>query len=64
MEATTLLRLPRVIERVGYRKSQIYELIRRKEFPAAHRIGRRAVAWDAASIEQWCRERIAAGAAQ
>jgi prophage regulatory protein len=61
MEAT-LLRLPRVTERTGFRKSHIYELIRRNEFSAPVRIGRRSVAWDASAVDAWVRARIAAGA--
>jgi prophage regulatory protein len=49
------------MERVGYRKSQLYDLIRRGEFPAPVKIGARAVAWDAAAVESWIRDRIAAG---
>jgi prophage regulatory protein len=58
----SLLRLPRVKERVGFGKSQIYKLIRRGEFPAPARIGKRSVAWSAQAIDAWIRERIAAGA--
>ena len=58
MEAT-LLRLPGVKERTGFRKSHIYELIRRGDFPPPVRIGARAVAWDASAIDAWIRARIA-----
>jgi prophage regulatory protein len=58
-----LLRLPRVLEHVGFRKSQLYELIRRGDFPASTKIGARAVAWDAAAVDAWIRERIAASKA-
>ena len=61
MEAM-LLRLPRVKERTGFRKSHIYALIRRGDFPPPVRIGRRSVAWDASAVDAWVRERIAAGA--
>ena len=55
-----LLRLPRVLERVGYKKTQVYELIRRREFPAGYKLGRRAVAWNSEDIDRWIHERIAA----
>jgi prophage regulatory protein len=60
MEAA-LLRLPRVKERTGFGKSQLYEMIRAGTFPAPCRIGARAVAWDAQAVDAWIRERIAAG---
>ena len=57
-----LLRLPRVRDRVGLKKTAIYDAIRRGEFPAPVKIGRRSVAWDASAVDAWVRERIAAGA--
>jgi prophage regulatory protein len=48
-----LYRLPEVIERVGLSRSTIYEYISRGDFPAPIKIGKRAVAWNEASINQW-----------
>jgi prophage regulatory protein len=59
MDALTLIRLPRVMDRVGYRKSQLYDMVRRGDFPAPVKIGARAVAWDAAAVDAWIRDRIA-----
>jgi len=59
-----LLRLPSVKERTGFRKSHLYEMIRRGEFPAPLKIGRRSVAWDSAAVEAWIRSRIDAGRRQ
>jgi prophage regulatory protein len=59
--ATSLLRLPQVIERCGYRRSSIYSLIRRGEFPAPVPLGPRIMAWDSDEIDNWIRHRIESG---
>jgi prophage regulatory protein len=53
-----LLRLPSVIARVGLKKSTLYEAIKRNEFPAPLRLGRRAVCWPSSAIDTWIAERI------
>ncbi len=60
--AQSLLRLPAVIGRVGYSRSQIYALIARGQFPAPCPLGARAVAWDSDSIDRWISDRIAEAA--
>jgi prophage regulatory protein len=59
--AISLLRLPAVIERTGYRRSTLYQKIKRGEFPAPIALGPRAVAWPSEDIDRWINERIAAG---
>ncbi len=54
-----LLRLPQVIERVGLRRTALYDLIKRGTFPAPIKLGRRCVAWPSDVIDAWVRERIA-----
>lgn len=58
-----LLRLNEVEMMVGLRKSSIYDLMRRGEFPAAVKLSRRAVCWSSSAIDRWISERIAAGGA-
>lgn len=58
--ATTVLRLPQVIQRCGFSRSAIYKLIARDKFPSPINIGTRAVAWLEDDIERWLVERIAA----
>jgi prophage regulatory protein len=58
--ATTVLRLPQVIQRCGFSRSAIYKLAARNKFPRPINIGVRAVAWPENEIEQWLAERIAA----
>ena len=58
-----LLRLPDVEALTGLKKSSLYDLMRRNEFPAAVKLSRRAVCWDSQAVAQWISERIKAGAA-
>lgn len=55
-----LLRLPEVMLRTGFGRSHIYNLMRTEQFPAAIKLGRRAVAWDSLEIDSWITERIQA----
>lgn len=57
--ASQLLRLPGVVERTGYSRSQIYALIQRNAFPAPIKLGARASAWIADEVDSWIRSRIA-----
>jgi|TARA_R100001132_G_C3253305_1_gene79737 prophage regulatory protein len=52
-----LIRLPEVISKVGYARSNIYKLIADGEFPKQVRLGKRAVAWRERDINQWIEER-------
>ena len=56
-----LLRLPDVEVLTGLKKSSIYDLMRRGEFPAAVKLSRRAVCWSQSSVQQFISERIKAG---
>ena len=53
-------RLPQVLERVPYSKSEIYRLMSLGQFPKAIPIGIRAVAWDMDEVEAWILARIGA----
>jgi len=55
----SLLRLPKVIERVGLQRTAIYDGVKHGTFPAPVRLGRRCVAWPSDAIDRWVRERIA-----
>lgn len=48
-----LLRRPAVEKLTGLSRSSIYALMDRGEFPRPLRVGRRAVAWDEATLERW-----------
>ena len=55
--ATKILRLPKVIERTGKRKTAIYIGMETGDFPKCFSIGGRAVGWLEEEIEQWIKER-------
>ena len=54
-----ILRLPQVIEKTGFKRSHIYNLMRAGKFPLALRLGVRAVGWDSAEVDAWVAERLA-----
>ena len=49
-----------VSKRVCLRRTTIYKLISESAFPRPVRIGLKAVRWDAAEVDSWQRERLAA----
>jgi prophage regulatory protein len=51
--AHKILRLPDVIDRVGFSRSTIYDFVSKGRFPAPVRIGIRAVGWLESEIEAW-----------
>lgn len=53
-----LLRLPKVEEITGIKKSKIYSLISMNKFPRQILITDRAVGWDSESIARWVSEKI------
>lgn len=61
VEEETLWRLPQVEAATGYRRSNIYRLVRIGEFPAPVKIGMRASAWVASSVRSWISEKIELG---
>ncbi len=60
---TKILKLPAVMEATGLSRSSIYAFIKKGSFPAAIRLGARAVGWDEAEIATWKEQRIAQRAA-
>lgn len=48
------------VERItGFKRSHLYNLMKEGRFPAAKRIGLRAVCWDSHEINCWISERLA-----
>ena len=58
--ALILERFPQVKARTGLGRSEIYRRIAAGQFPAPIKLGERASAWNAAEIDVWITERIAA----
>ena len=52
------LRLPEVINKTGYRRSNIYHLMNLGLFPKAVSLGPRAIAWVEEEVEEWMQQRI------
>ena len=53
-----LIRLPEVIKRTGYKRSNIYLLMRQEKFPKSVSMGGRAVAWLESEVDTWIQERV------
>ena len=53
-----LKRLPDVLNRVGYSRSTIYQLIAEGKFPKPISLGGRAVAWLESDIDAWIAARV------
>ncbi|MCX8745861.1 AlpA family transcriptional regulator [Snodgrassella sp. B3800] len=54
----SILRLPEVERRTGYKRAHIYNLIRDNKFPKNKRIGTRTVGWDSQEIDLWVQQRL------
>ena len=54
-----LLRLPDVEAASGLKKSTVYLLMKRGEFPRCVRVTPRCVAWPESKVLQWVQDRIA-----
>lgn len=54
-----LIRMPEVESLTGMKKSAIYSLLGRKEFPKPVRLSGRCVAWPETAVLQWVQDRIA-----
>lgn len=59
-----LLRLAEVEQIVSLRKSSLYVLMKRGEFPRCVQLTGRCVAWPESRVLQWVQDRIAASTAQ
>lgn len=58
--ATVILKLPAVKARTALGRTQIYELIRRGEFPKQIQLGTsRSVGWLECEVEDWITARVA-----
>ena len=53
-----ILRLEEVEAKSGFMRAHIYNLMKKRQFPQALRLGVRAVGWDSIEIDQWIDERV------
>jgi prophage regulatory protein len=57
-----IMRLPEVIAASGYKRTSIYNLMAIGKFPAARKLGPRAVGWDSQEVEAWVASKLEAHA--
>jgi prophage regulatory protein len=60
MPPISLLRLPGVLARTGLKKTTLYQLIKRGEFPPSLALTERTKAWRSDEVEAWINSRISA----
>ena len=53
-----ILRLEEVEAKSGFKRAHIYNLMKKRQFPQALRLGVRAVGWDSIEIDQWIDVRV------
>ena len=53
-----ILRLEEVEAKSGFKRAHIYNLMKKRQFPQALRLGVRAVGWESIEIDQWIDERV------
>jgi prophage regulatory protein len=57
--ATSLLRLPAVLQRTATKKTNLYGLIKAGRFPRPIKLTERTVAWISTEVDEWIQQRIA-----
>jgi len=57
--AIRFYRLPQLKARLNVSGSSIWAWVRQGKFPRPVKLSENTTAWDAASVDQWCAERIA-----
>lgn len=55
---TKVLRLPKVLEKIGISRSQLYRLINQGEFPKQYHLSIRTAVWDEAEIDAWLLQKM------
>lgn len=48
-----LLRLPKVLELVGIKKTKLWEMIKKGKFPKQKKLGSKTSVWSFTEIQQW-----------
>lgn len=55
---TKVLRLPKVLEKIGISRSQLYRLINQGDFPKQYHLSVRTAVWAEAEIEAWLHKKM------
>ena len=53
------LRMPEVLDKIGFGESMLNEMINEGSFPKPARIGSRAVRWSENEVDEWIAARLA-----
>jgi prophage regulatory protein len=56
----TIIRLPEVMKRTGLKRSSVYALMKKKNFPQSIDLGIRGVGWLEKEVDIWVTQRIEA----
>jgi prophage regulatory protein len=48
-----IIRLPEVLEKIGLKKSAVYNMIKTGEFPAQIKLGKHASGWLLSAVQGW-----------
>jgi len=54
----SLIRIKKVEAKTGLKKSMVYDLMSKDEFPKSIKIGERAVAWIESEVDKWIQNKI------
>ena len=54
----SLIRIKKVEAKTGLKKSMIYDLMSKRNFPKSIKIGERAVAWVESEVDSWIKNKI------
>lgn len=57
IKADRILRLPEVCARGGFKKSHLYDMVKRGDFPPSLRLSKRIVGWRESEVEAWIKSR-------
>ena len=53
-----VLRLPTVLAKTGVSRATIYRLVKRGDFPSAHKLSERTSVWNEAEVDSWLKARL------
>ena len=52
------LRLPHVLFKTGLSRTHLYRMLKRGDFPPAHKLSERVTVWNEAEIDAWLTEKL------
>ncbi len=58
MEKQKLIRLPQVLELVGFKKTKLWKMVSTNEFPQPIKLSERVTVWIEAEVDDWVNAKI------